>query len=245
MNSSSINSYDAIRWLAQCESLCSAAEIGHIDVIIDRAAVELVSGALRRITPPLQWGSLSEGTAEEESLEEGPIVVRFSWSTWQHKSLLSELMHQYSDDHRLMLIISPLSFTLLKEHLSNLTQLQWRDQSGILRFNDPRVFPELLEHVLTVTQQELFTRLAFFWGWLDRDLHYVWKRGTYSPQGAGMDRGEIIKLDDGQIERIGCISDAEMLARTMPNKGLSHEQKFGLCFSAALSASQEGDAKSD
>lgn len=171
----------AEQWLEQAEFLSLNARLDYIDVIIDltgsgRSAKDL----FYNLVPEIRQASLFEGMPEEGLRDEGPVVVRFSWSEWQHKMFLAELM-RYWGAPRLMLVINPLPFDEMKSQLLALSQIEWGDQSGVLRFHDSRVFPELLSHVLSEEQQDLFTRIAFYWGWLDRDGCQTWKPGNMGP----------------------------------------------------------------
>ena len=72
-----------------------------------------------------------------------------------------------------MLLISPMPFDVLAKSLQGLSQLEWGGQSGLLRFYDPRVMPEVLASVLSPEQKEQFLRVTLFWSWLNRDQQPV------------------------------------------------------------------------
>lgn len=229
------------QWLAQAEFLSLNARLNYIDVIIDQAGSERpVANALSHLIPRVRQTSLFEGTPEEGMQNDAPLLVRLFWSEWQHKALLAELMQYWGGTSRLMLIISPLVFDELKRQLCALSQFEWGEQTGVLRFYDSRVFPVLLSHVLSVEQQAAFTGIAFYWGWLDRDLCQIWKQGSMGHDTGNLPEPIILKFNDPQIEIIGCISDAEILSREYQNNKLTTEGKFQYCFNIALEASRNG-----
>lgn len=235
-----INS-DADQWLEQAAFLSAGAGLDYIDVIIDlagsgRSAKEM----FHNVIPDIRLASLFEGMPEEGLKDEGPILVRFLWAEWQHKTFLAELMRYWGDASRLMLLISPLVFDEVKSQLLALSRFEWGKQSGIFRFYDSRIFPALFSHVLSDEQQSAFNRLAYYWGWQDRDGCQIWKQGSIGPDSTMLPPPIILRLDDRQIEAIGCISDADMLARALSQNTLSREACFSRCFDAALAAGQEG-----
>ncbi len=229
--------------------MCGSANVGHIDVVVDQAAwdVSILPG-LRLLEPGMSWFSLFSGMPEEALLEQAPILMRINLDDWRHKAWLEELVEQAGHLPRLMLLISPMPFDALAKALQELSQLEWGRQSGLLRFYDPRVMPELLASVLNPEQKEQFLRVAQFWSWLDRDRKPAWLHGIYRSSQAQAENLSPISLTDAQFDRLGSLSDAQSLlgvARlTFP--GLSHEQCFLRCYRLALQASQEnyfGDLK--
>lgn len=228
-------------WLAQAEFLSLNAGLGYIDVIIDQAGSDKpVVDALKQLSPTARYGLLFEETPEEGMVNDSPLLVRLFWSEWQHRALITEIMHYFANTPRLILLISPLVFDELKNHLCHLTQFRWGEQSGILRFYDTRIFPVLFSHVLSEEQQFAFTRIAFYWGWQDRDVSQVWKQGKLGPESQLLPAPEVINLNDEQIEIIGCLSDAEMLSREHQKAGVTPECNFQNFFKVALVASQQG-----
>jgi hypothetical protein len=231
----------ADQWLEQAGFLSLNAGLNYIDVIIDQAGSERpVAEALNQLSPAVRQASLFEGTPEEGMQDDGPVLVRLFWPEWQHKALLAEFMQYWGGASRLMLLISPLVFDELKSRLGALTQFEWGDQTGVLRFYDSRVFPALLSHVLSEEQQVAFTDIAFYWGWQDRDMCQIWKQGSIGSDSRTLPDPTILTFNDQQIENIGCISDAEMLARNIEKENISREKKFQRCFAASLAASHEG-----
>lgn len=231
----------AEQWLEQSEFLSRNAGLDYIDVIIDfTGSGRTTKDLFCEFTPEIRYASLYEGMPEEGVKDEGPVVARFFWSEGQHRMFLEELMRFWGSASRLMLLISPLVFDQCKNHLLALSQFEWGEQGGILRFYDSRVFPSLLSHALSEEQQAQFTRIAFFWGWLDRNSRQAWKAGSIGPDCRVLPKPEKLTLSDQQIEIIGCISDADMLSRKIDRADILPEEKFRKCFDAALAASREG-----
>ncbi|MDK1711589.1 DUF4123 domain-containing protein [Serratia marcescens] len=229
------------QWLTQAENLCFRAGQDHIDVLVDQAGwPSPLLEALRHLDPPLSWHSLFEGTPEEALADQAPLLMRLHWSIWQHKAWLSEMMLHFQGTPRLLLTITPLPFEQLTQHLHQLADVQWGDQTGLLRFYDTRIFPLLFSHVLTSEQQMVFSHLALLWSWLDRDQKIVWKAGTYAPGNRLPEKPEPLSVEDAQIELLGCITDAQNLMAQFERGSLTKEQHFSRCFELALDASRNG-----
>ncbi|WP_047608867.1 DUF4123 domain-containing protein [Rahnella aquatilis] len=226
------------QWLSQAENLCVRAGQGHIDVVVDQAGwPSPLLEALRHLDPPVSWHSLFEGTPEEALADQSPLLMRLHWSIWQHKAWLSELMLHFQGTPRLLLAITPLPFEQLTQHLHTLADIRWGEQTGLLRFYDTRIFPLLFSHVLTPEQQSAFSHLALLWSWQDRDQKIVWKAGAYAPGNMLADKPDSIYVTDAQIEILGCISDAELLAKELNDPSVTKEQNFKRCLNAVSDAS--------
>ncbi|MDY7534311.1 DUF4123 domain-containing protein [Pseudomonas sp. Bout1] len=236
-------------WIKQIESLCDSANVKHVDVLVDQAAWDIsILPTLRLMEPGLSWVSLFSATPEEALLTQAPILMRINLADWRHRAWLEELVGEVGHLPRLMLLISPMPFDVLAKSLQALSQLEWGGQSGLLRFYDPRVMPELLASVLSPEQKEQFQRVTLFWSWLDRDQQPVWQPGTYRSNQTLAETLPAINFDDAQFDRLGSISDAQSLLDVARAKfpDLSHEQCFVCCYRAVLQASQEnyfGDLK--
>ncbi|EJL85953.1 DUF4123 domain-containing protein [Pantoea sp. GM01] len=228
-------------WLKQATALCTAAGQDYIDVLVDQAgSVQPLQQALNQITPPLRWFALFEGTPEAATAEYSPLVMRLHWSAGSHQRWLEQLVEHFTGSPRLTLLLSPLAFDLLSSHLQALSQVHWEEQTGLLRYYDNRVFPSLLEHVLTPEQQAAFTDIALFWSWRDRDGELVWKTGTWHPERQLTDAPAMNRISDAQVELMGCISDAEALMLKISEPEISKEAKYARCLQIALQASEAG-----
>ncbi|MRT40500.1 DUF4123 domain-containing protein [Enterobacteriaceae bacterium RIT702] len=228
-------------WLKQATALCAAAGQDYIDVLVDQAGTtQPLQQALNQINPPLRWFELFAITPEAATPEYSPLVMRLHFSISNHQRWLEQLVDHFSTTPRLTLLISPLAFDLLSSHLQALSQVHWEEQTGLLRYYDNRVFPSLLEHVLTPEQQAAFTDIALFWSWRDRDDEVVWKTGTLNPGRQLADAPEMNSVSDAQVELMGCISDAEMLMKEKATLVLSREEHFAQCLAIAIRASRAG-----
>lgn len=144
-------------------------------------------------------------------MDQAPILMRVQLDDWRHKSWLYELTTQNSTSQGVLALVSPLPFEMLSQALQAVSQMQWGDLTGILRFYDPRVFSNLLNGVLDLAQRQRFLELAVCWSWLDRDQQSVCQVGAYH---FGIDLSEVsgpILLNDDQVDRLGFGSDAHGL----------------------------------
>jgi hypothetical protein len=228
-------------WLKQAESLCAAAGLDYIDVLVDQAGTDQpLQNAMRQLSPTPHWFALFEGTPEAGMMEYSPIVMRLHLSLSSHHMWLEQLVEYFADTPRLTLLISPLAFDLLSRHLQALSQVQWEEQTGLLRYYDNRVFPSLLTHVLTDEQQSAFMDIALFWSWRNRDGDITWKAGSFLPERRLADDPEMSRVDDAQVGLMGCIADAEALMNEKSVSNISRERHFADCLDIALRANSAG-----
>ncbi|KGT91275.1 hypothetical protein NG99_16845 [Erwinia typographi] len=228
-------------WLQQAESLCSGAGLDYIDVLVDQAGTgQPLQDALSQLSPDVRWFELFAGTPEGGTLEYSPVLIRLVFAVTSHRMWLEQLLEYFSETPRLTLLISPLAFDLLCRHLQALSQVRWEEQTGLLRYYDNRVFPSLLTHVLTAGQQAAFTDIALFWSWRDRDGEIVWKSGSFSPTRTLDDAPDLSRVDDAQVNLMGCISDAEALMKEKNVSNISQENHFAHCLDIAFKANYAG-----
>jgi hypothetical protein len=230
------------QWLDQLEGLCRAADLDHVDLIVDQAGSDVsLLPALEAIEPAIPWFSFFNTTPEETLLPQAPILMRIRLDDWHHKAWLEEIVEQMGHMPRLMLLISPIPFDVLTKSLQGLSQLEWGGQSGLLRFYDPRVLPQLLASVLDPEQKQRFLSLALFWSWLDRDQRIAWQPGTYGSDQVLGEANTPVELTDAQFDRLGCISDAQKLLgfAVKAFSQLSSEECFVRCYHVVLQASCE------
>lgn len=236
-------------WIEQIKHLCGAANQRHIDVVVDQAACDLpILPALDVIEPHIPWFSLFSGTPEEALLDHAPILMRISLDDWRHTHWLEQVIEHFGASPCLLLLISPMPFNAFARRLQAMSQLEWGGQSGLLRFYDPRVLPQLLANVLNDEQREKLLQLALFFSWLDRDQCPIWQPGTYRLDQVPVTTPLPIALNDAQFDQLGCISDAHQLMRIARAKlpALSQEQCFARCYQIAMKAAMEsyfGDLK--
>lgn len=169
--------------------------------------------------------------------------MRLDLGHWRHKALLEDFYTVCRLESRLMLLLSPLPFEDLSERLTALLQMELGGGGGILRFYDPRIFPELLSGILTDEQSAPFRQTASFWGWLDRDGQQQWLRGDCYPDQIGGELPPVLMVTDAQYELIGCISDANQLLddRRFASLGNSLEQRFAVLHALACQNSAAND----
>ena len=72
------------------------------------------------------------------------------------------------------MLFSTLDFIALANHLACCLQVEWQDglSSGVLRFNDPRLFLAIINQLSANTSQQLLQPVEE-WHWLNRDQHAV------------------------------------------------------------------------
>ena len=158
------------QWQEQIDRALAEAGVLHIDLLLDQTGWgHSAIAALQQLSPAAPWYSLFTGTPEETLLHHAPILMRLDLQHWQHKAWLEELVEVCVNESRLLLLVSPLPFETLSQHLRALSQVQWGGQGALLRFYDPRILPELLGGILTSEQCLPFQKLASYWSWLDRD----------------------------------------------------------------------------
>lgn len=228
-------------WKQQAESLCSNAGLDYIDVLVDQAGTDQpLQTALKKLSPGVKWFELFEGTPEGGTLEYSPVVMRLHFAVTRQRMWLEQLLEHFAGTPRLTLLISPLAFDLLCRHLQALSQVHWEEQTGLLRYYDNRIFLPLMQHVLTPEQQTAFTDIALFWSWRDRDGEIVWKTGTFSPANELSEAPEMNRVDDVQVELMGCLGDAENLMKQRTRSDISREAYFAQCLDMAFRTNDAG-----
>lgn len=231
-----------IQWLEQIEQVCASTEVQEVDVLLDQADwSHCAVPGLQALSPKAPWFSLFTGTPEEKLLDQAPLLMRLDLTIWQHKAWLEELIEHCAADARLMVLISNLPFEELSHALRALSQLQWGGQAGLLRFYDPRIFPVLVNSILTTEQRAEFLRVACFWGWLDRDDQPQWLQSNCLTKQSSIEVEPCVELNDEQCEMIGCISDAQKLLVRVEFDHLddSKERRFEMLYTIAMQASRE------
>ncbi|MBA8061367.1 DUF4123 domain-containing protein [Citrobacter freundii] len=224
-------------WFRQAESFSTASGLDYIDVLVDQAGTDRsLQNTMRQLSPAPRWFALFRGTPESGTMAYSPIVIRLHFVLSSHRMWLEKLAEYFADTPRFTLLISPLAFDLLSRHLQALSQVQWEEQTGLLRYYDNRVFPSLFTHVLTDEQQKAFTDIALFWTWINRDGEIAWKVGSYLPERMLADKPDISRVDDTQVGFMGCISDAETLMREKAVSEISQEKYFLCCLDIAIRA---------
>ncbi|MFF7710194.1 DUF4123 domain-containing protein [Pseudomonas sp. NPDC007930] len=228
-------------WLAQLTAVAEENHLGHFDLLLDQTglAMPAVPG-LCHIDPPMPWHSLFTGSPEQHLLDSAPLLMRIDLGHWRHIDWAEQLIEHCGPEARLLALLSPLPFSALATALSALAQAALGGQRALLRYYDPRVFPELMGHILAPAQRECFLATAWYWSWLDRDGVGQWLRGNYAGERGPV--GPPMAISDEQLELIGCISEAEPLLALPGLQCLAEgaEQRFQRLYRYALQASRAG-----
>lgn len=226
--STSSSSKQIVQCMAQLQAISTQAHLDYIDIIVDQAGLEqpLIPALIKR-EKTLHWFSFFTDKPEEELLEQAPIMIRFRWAEPTHLILLEEILTLIYASPRAIMLFSPLPFDVLSKVLQALSDVQWGEQSCLFRFYDPRIFPELMNTILTKKQCQQFHRLVYSWGWIDRDKQLRWLLGEYVIN--NLDEIDLtIVLSDKQFSLVGYISDVEELMEKQEfiNPELNLEQNF-------------------
>lgn len=227
-------------WLQQIQHICAESELTHIDLLLDQSDWQHAAvPALQRLSPAAPWFSLFSGTPEEGLLRQAPLLMRLELEHWRHKAWLEELIEACALESRLLLLLTPHPFEELCRTLQALSRVQWGGCSRLLRFYDPRIFPELLDSILTPEQRTPFLQLASFWSWLDRDGQPHWQDGECSAEPPP--KPLPVTLTDAQYEQISCLSETQQLLedRRFSHIGSNNEQRFAALYPWVLQASRE------
>ncbi|MBD0681075.1 DUF4123 domain-containing protein [Pseudomonas sp. PSB11] len=231
-----------IQWLEQIEQVCALAGVQEVDLLLDQAAwsKRAVPG-LQQLNPKAPWFSLFTGMPEEKLLDQAPLLMRLDLTIWQHRAWLEELIEHGASEARLMVVVSSLRFEELSHALQALLQMQWGERAGLLRFYDPRIFPVLMNSILTSEQRAEFLQVAHCWGWLDRDGQPQWRPGTRLKKQTGVEVSHFVKLSDEQCARIKCISEVQQLLTggEFDHLDNSREKRFALLYSILTEVGRE------
>ncbi|RAI65511.1 DUF4123 domain-containing protein [Pseudomonas fluorescens] len=231
-----------IQWLEQIEQVCASAELHEVNLLLDQANwSHCAVPGLQALGPKAPWFSLFTGMPEEKLLDQAPLLMRLDLTIWQHRAWLEELIEHGASEARLMVLVTSLRFEELSHALQALLQMQWGERVGLLRFYDPRIFPELMNSILTSEQRAEFLQVACCWGWLDREDQPQWLPGTRLRKQSGIEVSPFVELSDEQCARIMCIGEAQQLLTGGEFDHLdgSREQRFNLLYSLILQARQE------
>ena len=225
-------------WLEKLHAMSTQAKNTYIDIIIDQAGMQSpLIPALRTLGTDINWFSLFSGMPEDAFLNDSPLLIRFKWDNDVHVILLTEILAHHYHSSRILVVISLLPFDTLARFLQALVEFNWENQTGILRFYDPRIFPELIKHVLNVQEGRYFSQLAYMWSWIDKDGEMSWLQGDFFTDIEEVDP-PTLTIDSKQLTKIGCISDAlqSMSLSEFENPHLTREENFTLLYTLSLQA---------
>nr|EIU9514947.1 hypothetical protein [Providencia rettgeri] len=97
----------------------------------------------------------------------------------------------------------------LSRYLQKLSEASYGNQVCLFRFYDSRIFPELMKDILNEEQRDYFSKVAKLWGWMDRNHEVNWLVCDHKIEFIDDIQPNII-LNDTQLNRLGCISDASL-----------------------------------
>ncbi len=235
-----MNNVEITDWIASLETSITDVNLSYLDIIVDQSGGEFfLLPALQSFSPEIRWCSLFQGLPEESMADEVPILLRIDLTQSDQRQWMDEIILPLGRKSRLLVLCSPWSFKSLSQYLIQCVEVTYAEQTGILRFFDPRIFPVLLSHILDKEQQQQFQRPALFWSWLDRDEIPRFVLGTGDLGSIDNPIGKI-DLTDKQLESLLCVSDAHLL---MPQLNpcdypdVAREHLFNLCYALMVEAS--------
>ncbi|MFF7710468.1 DUF4123 domain-containing protein [Pseudomonas sp. NPDC007930] len=230
-------------WLQQLERACACYGHRHLDVIVDQACWEQpLLPAIGMLQPPLPCFSLFQGLPEQRLEHLAPLLMRIDLNERRHKAWLAELARHLWALPGLLVLFTPLAFSTLSTTLRGLAQFDWAGQVGLLRYFDTRVWPVLLDDVLSEAQQARFTQVALGWAWLDRDQQPILRHGTWRHDLPTPEEGPPLVLSDEQLDRLLDVRDAEGLMALAGTycRGATQQARFALCLELAREARTQG-----
>lgn len=225
-------------WLEKLRSMSAQAQSTHIDIIIDQAGLQQsLIPALNMLGDDIKWFSLFTDMPEEVFIEDSPLLIRFKWDNDSHVIFLTEILAHYYHSSRILVAITLLPFDTLTKFLHALVEFKWENQTGILRFYDSRIFPELIKHILNEDEGRYFSQLVYMWNWIDKDGEMRWLQGDFFTD-VEKQTPPTLTLDSNQLTKIGCISDAVrlMFLSDFENPYLTREENFDLLYTLTLQA---------
>ena len=225
-------------WVEKLQSMSAQAKNTYIDIIIDQAGLpQSFIPALKMLGDDIKWFSLFTNMPEEVFIQDSPLLIRFNWDNDVHVIYLTEILAHYYHSSRILVAISLLPFDSLARFLHALVEFKWENQTGILRFYDPRIFPELIKFVLSDEEGRYFSQLAYMWNWIDKDGEMSWLKGDFFTD-VEKQTPPTLTIDSKQITKIGCISDAIKLMSlaAFDNPHLTREENFALLYSLSVQA---------
>lgn len=233
---------DVEGWISRIDLACARLKVDTVSILIDQTGSGLsLKASLNTFQPPLEWCSLFEGLPEEVLENDAPLLIELSLSRPMERQWLCELMVELAPQGRILLLCSAWPFMQLSAHLRQCVDARWGEQTGILRFYDPRLFLTLVNHVLNPQQQLSIQRAVIFWTWQDRDGNDCVHYGEPAPPDTVMKAG--FEFTDDQIDKLITAGDATLLARYVQSAqrySLSKEQLFTHCYNALLEATELG-----
>ena len=158
-------------WLHRLMKEARSAQLDHLDVLIDCAALPIpLLPTLLELTPASSCAWLFEQTPEQELAHQGPVLLRIVLASQEQCAGIAKLLNAVHHNFCALILISRWPFAELAAHLRGATQATWSngDCCGVLRYYDTRLFRYFCDQ-LSPHQQELFHAPAIQWHWIDHD----------------------------------------------------------------------------
>lgn len=229
-------------WMSELERFARELDLRDIYLIADQGVLgnPLLDG-ISRLSPPVQWFSLFEGQPEAQLPEMAPLMMRLELACWQHRQWLQDLMTAFEHSSGLLIFISPLDFATLAGVMRNLTDGEWEGRSGLVRFYDTRIFPVLLNQILTPEQQAWLRDPVYLWSYRDRDGKVCWLEGEFSLERPLSAEKIKINFTDEQMMKLDVAIDAQQytLSERFNTLFSSQEEKFNTLWEIGWQAHQE------
>ncbi|MBL7634239.1 DUF4123 domain-containing protein [Atlantibacter hermannii] len=229
-------------WMSDLERFAKTLALRDIYIIADQGVLSnpLLDG-IKRLSPPVQWFSLFQGQPEEQLLEVAPLMMRLEFACWQHRQWLQDLITAFDQTSGLMIFISPINFEVLASIMRNLADGAWEDRSGLVRFYDTRIFPVLVDKILTQQQKSWLLDSVYLWSYQDRDGKIRWLEGTFSLDITLAPENIKINFSDEQMMKLDIAIDAQQYTLSVNFDELfsSKEEKFNTLWDLGWQAYQE------
>lgn len=230
------------QWMGKLEQFSSTLALRDLYIIADQGALSspLLDG-IKRLSPPAQWFSLFQGQPEEQLLDMAPVMMRLELACWQHRQWLQDLMTAFEQIPGLLIFISPLDFETLSSIMRNLADGEWEGRSGLVRFYDTRIFPVLINNILTEQQKAWLLNPVYLWSYRDRDGGVCWLEGGFSLDLSLSPENIKINFSDEQMMKLDVAIDAQQHTASEKFNELfsSQEEKFNTLWDMAWQAHQE------
>lgn len=229
-------------WIAKLERNTRSQGLRDVYLIADQGVLSnpLLDGLLR-LSPPVEWYSLFKGQPEELLLEMAPLMMRLELACWQHRQWLLDLMTAFEQKPGLLIFVSPLECSSLASIMRNLADGAWEARSGLVRFYDTRIFPVLVNNILTEEQKAWLIDSVYLWSYRDRDGKVCWLEGKCELEFSVLPEDIKINFTDEQMMKLDVAIDAQLLTPSVKFSTLfsSQEEKFNTLWELGWQAHQE------
>lgn len=150
-------------WLHRLMKEARSAQLDHLDVLIDCAALPIpLLPTLLELTPASSCAWLFEQTPEQELTHQGPVLLRIVLASQEQCAGIAKLLNAVHHNFCALILISRWPFAELAAHLRGATQATWSngDCCGVLRYYDTRLFRYFCDQ-LSPTSKSFSTPRSF------------------------------------------------------------------------------------